>query len=387
MENNSNLSCDEIATINRTFECEPFGLRVFHGVFMMIILTVSLGLNFTVLALIIKYKKLRNKSVLGLIIADILMSSVWIFEGEASTIAGEWPFGDMACSVLSYFYVTLLFVRWLEVLAFTTDRFCQILFPFWYQRWSTALLICSTLLAWILPAVLSIPHAALGLTSYYLSLTACSVNCGDDLSCSRGIIALFGVFILTGGIAPTVMYIIVYFYGRQKTKSMRFQLRMGTGEGIPRSTSYDKGTAKFLNILHKKKAITTCLLVFITNVITNIPLYVTSSLRNQEHIYRHIPIWLHFVIMYIFLMGPVLDPVVVMRTRDFRKTIHKIICCKRRGARDGTVAVGLRNVMTFGIFTQEGLKERRQSQSVTVSSDISSMEVTTISVRYTQPPT
>ena len=362
----SELLCNETATANRTFECEAFGLRVFHGMFMMLILLASLGLNFTVLALLLRYKKLRNKSVLGLIVADIMMSTVWVFQGEASTIAGEWPFGDVGCSILSYLYVTLLFVRWLEVLAFTTDRFCQILFPFWYQRWSTTLLICSTVLAWSLPAVLSLPPAALGLSSYYLSLTACSVNCGDDMSCSSGVIALFGIFILTGGIAPTIMYIIIYIYGRKKTQSMKYSLKMGTGEGIPKNDSHDRSTAKFLNVLHNRKAIITCLLVFITNVITNVPLYITSSLRNQEQIYRHIPIWLHFVIMYIFLLGPILDPIVVMRTRDFRETIRKLVCCERRGL-DGTVAVGLRSIITLGLLAQEPRKSY-SSQSDTFGS-------------------
>ena len=367
MELNESLQCNEIATSNRTFDCEPFGLRVFHGVFMAVILLVSLGLNFTVLALFLHYKKLRNKSVLGLIVADILMATIWVFQGEASTIAGEWPFGDHACSALAYFYVTFLFVRWLAVLVFTTDRFCQILFPFWYQRWSTALVITSTALAWILPAVLSLPSAALGYSSYYLPLTACSVNCGENRSCASGIIALFGVFITVGGIAPTAMYIIVYIYGVRKKRSMTYKLKLGTGEGIPRSESYDKGAAKFLNVLHNRKAIVTCFLVFITNVITNVPLYITSSLRNQDHIYRHIPIWLHFVIMYVFLLGPVLDPLVIMRTRDFRETIRRLVCCERRS--HSTIAMGLRNVITLGLLTPESKPQVSQSDTFgTVSS-------------------
>lgn len=321
---------------------------------MALMLAASLVGNCTVLILVQRYKKLRYRSVLvslGLVFADILMSSVWIFQGEAYTIAGKWPFADTGCSIFAYFYLTLLFVRWGEVLAVTQDRFCQILFPFWYQRWSKVLLITSTSLAWALPALVSLPMSILGLTAPYLSLTACSVNCGDDGQCISGIITLFGFFILIGSLVPTVMYIMVYLYGWYKKTAMRKILQLGTGEGIPRNKHGGSAMGFIIMNTQERTALNTCFLVFITNVLTNIPLYITSSLRNREEIYQQIPTGVHFLITYIFLLGTILDPIVVMRTKDFRGIIHQFFS-RRKKMRKYTISKGLQNVIPLGITAE-----------------------------------
>ena len=352
-------ACNETAAINQTnFGCVGIELRVFHGLFLAVMLAAALAGNLTVLVLVFKHIGLRERSVLaslGLVVADIFMATVWVFQGEASTIAGEWPFGGGGCSVFAYMYLSILFVRWGEVLVFTNDRFCQIFFPFWYKRWANFLLVASTTLAWTLAAVAVIPMVALGFTAYYLSLTACSVNCGTDQACINGIIGLFGLFIIIGGVVPTVMYIIAYLYGWKKKREMKRMLKMGTGEGIPSSASHNNG---YWMSPQNTRALTTCFLVFITNIITNIPIYVTSSLRSRE-IYQEIPVWVHFVVTYFFLLGPVMDPLVVMRTKNFREAIQRSCCsCKGKGriALNGTISNAFRNMVVLGLSSDETAK-------------------------------
>ena len=331
--------------VDEGFECVNAGLRIFHGVFMGAILLANLILNSTVLAMVYKYKQLRRKSVLvtlGLVLADMSCGVVWVFQAEASTIAGEWPFSDTTCTVFAYFYLTLLFVRWCEVLAFTSDRFCQILFPFWYQRWCYWLIAISTIVAWLVPALTSLPTTILGFASFYLTLTACSVNC--DLSdtnegCSQGVIALFAIYIAIGSIIPTIMYITIYLYGWRKKTNMKRKLSMGTGEGLPkRGTDGENFMQKFSK---ERRALMTCLLVFITNISTTTLIYITTALRSRD---TEIPLEVHYLAMYLFLIGTALDPLVIMRTKDFRDKFTR-----RKIQVSHSISKALHNVIDLGL--------------------------------------
>lgn len=359
MEMEIEFACNESSLINLTRElfCEPVGLLAFHGVCLAALLAASLFGNFTALYLVWAYRELRQRSVLaslGLIVADVLMTSVWVLQAEASLIGKGWPFREIGCAVWSYFYLALLYVRWCEIFVFTNDRFCQILFPFWYERWGNVLLIVSTTLAWLITAIISLPFPILGFYDFYLSLTACSVNCGDHDNCSTGVIAAFGFFITIGGLVPTVMYTALYIYGWKKKVAMKKMLKMGTGEGIPRRSSVYNNRQK---LVQEIRLLTTCFLVFLTTILTNIPLYITSSLRSREEVYEQIPVWTHFVVTYIFLLGPVLDPIVIMRTKSFRKALAKTFLCRKGililSSPGGTVSRGLRGVLDMGVVSSE----------------------------------
>ena len=354
MEDDCSLNQSFIVVVNQTFECVNDGLRFFHAVFLFAILAAVLAGNAAVLYLFSRHRELRHRSVLaslGLVVVDLLIATMWVFQGEASTIAGFWPFGDVGCAILTYVLVTLLYIRWCEVFVFTNDRFCKILFPFWYSRWANVLLIVSTVMAWLLPALVCLPLIALGYSAFYLSLTTCSINCGVDAGCIYGIIALFGLFIVIGALIPTGMYITVYAYGRCKTAEMKRMLQMGSGQGIP---TKNKADSNVWIPSHERKALFTCFLVFITNIITNLPLFITASLRSQHLV----PIWAHFLTMYIFLFGLLLDPLVIMRTRKFREVIRQEVACRRK-VRIGVTAKAFylhNRALTLGIALQDTVK-------------------------------
>lgn len=72
-------------------------------------------------------------------------------------------------------------------------------------------------------------------------------------------------------------------------------------------------------------ALVTFLLVFVTLVLTNTPVYaVTIMRRGFPEQYRQIPIWAHFLIVDLFYLSNMLDPLFIMRNRDFRKAIMKM---------------------------------------------------------------
>lgn len=133
---------------------------------------------------------------------------------------------------------------------------------------------------------------------------------------------------------------------------------MGTGEGIPRRGSFDVNFMQ--QFQREKQALTTCLLVFITNIATTTLIYITSALRSRDEIYEQIPLEVHFLATYFFLLGTVLDPLVIMRTRDFRE---KLACCKRKAGIHGTVSKALRNVIDLGISDESSTKMTNSSST------------------------
>ena len=327
VENSSCLITAE--GINWTFECVSLTVRVFHGVVMLAIFVASLAGNLTVLLLVYFNKKLQYTSVLaslGLVVADLFTSSIWIFQSEASIIVGMWPFGELGCSIFGYIYLTLIFVRWCEVLAFTTDRFFHIISPFRYDRWAVGLLVAASIVSWLLPAILNLPVLIMQRYSFSPTITVCSVNCGEDTDCSYTVISIFGFFIVGGSVVPTLMYSYIYVYARVKKKKMRRRLTLGRGEGIPQNSN---NSSRFHLSLQDRRAITTCLIVFVTFVATNLPLYINSALRRRIEVYTNTPIIVHYISTYIFLLGPVLDPIVVMRNKDFWEVICHIIKVRR----------------------------------------------------------
>ena len=341
------------------FECISSPLRVFHGVCMFFILVAAVAGNGTLLALVGSNRKLQTSTIMasmGLVVADLLVTFVWVFQSLASTIAGDWPFGTAFCSVFAYLYITLLYVRWSEVFAFTMDRALHIIFPFFYNRHSKILVTIFTLLAWILPAAVTLPTVVMGYSSFILTLTTCSVDCGTNAACRNGLVLTFGFFITVGGIMPTAVYFTIFLYGRKKKREMDRMLRMGSISGQKMAGPQTK-TTWFGIVPQARKALISCFIVFLITLFTNIPVYITSSLRTQREIYGQIPFLVHYIVVYIFLAGPILDPIIIMRNKDFWEVIYKIH--RRRKARlfKGRAT----NILALSIISPDFLKANGKS--------------------------
>ncbi len=349
----NSTDCSDVASVSTSFDCVGYNLRVFHAVIMSIIFLVVALENATLLALVGSNKKLHTTTILsnmGLVVADLLVTAVWVFMSISSTAAEKWPFGTTACSIFAFLYTTALYVRWCEVFVLTVDRTMHIIFPFFYSRHSQKVITMLTITGWVFSAVINLPTQVLGFSDFYLTLTACSVQCGDDPGCRTGVILTFGFFITIGGLIPTILYFVIFFYGLNKKREMDKMLQMGSISG-KNMAEYKQSYWKHL-FPQANKALVNCFTVFVVTLITNIPLYITSSLRGQPEIYNKIPFLIHFIVMYIFLMGPLLDPIIVMRNKDIWEVIYKI----RRKRRAKMIRVRTTSALVQSILAPEFLR-------------------------------
>lgn len=73
----------------------------------------------------------------------------------------------------------------------------------------------------------------------------------------------------------------------------------------------------------EKKILITFFMIFVNVFVTQLPIYITSALRSSEEIYTKIPLVVHFIFVHIYLLGSVLDPLLIMRNKDFRDVIMR----------------------------------------------------------------
>ena len=201
-------------------------LRVFHGTVGSMLLLCSIVGSCTVLSLITCNKKLRHPTIvasLGLVVADLVISVAWIFQVLVLAAVGDWPFGDSSCAAFGVVLIWMLYTRWSEVAVVTIDRFLIVIFPFFtYKRCSKPLMVVMTLLAWIVPAALILPPIhGFGRYTFRHQISACTVDCAGDTTCSAFYTSIFGLYLLIGGVLPAVLYTAMYCTGLVKDGSTK----------------------------------------------------------------------------------------------------------------------------------------------------------------------
>ena len=340
-------------------------LRIVHGAMGSLLLLCSILGSCLVLLLVAYNKKLHYPSIvisIGLVAADLILAVMWLFSVLAYAGAGDWTLGDEACMFFGVMLVWLLYVRWSEVAVVTMDRFLIVIFPFFtYQRYSKPLMITMTILAWIVPAALVLPSVSgFGTQLFRPQISTCTVDCEGDGPCTTFYTALFGVFLLIGGVLPAVLYTTMYCIGfRKRWKYKNRQLGTvessvaGTNpqEPISSSSSGNPAISEAANVdspshlsyeesqavassddsrprrrsrkfrlfnPRDRRALTTIFIIFLSMVITHIPISVLSAIKGVGDIYETIHLIVHFVSLYIFFLGPIFDSVIIMRNKDFR---------------------------------------------------------------------
>ena len=305
----------------------PEWVIILEIIFLGSVTVGSVVLNSYVLLLILKFKFLRYRAIIvtiSVVVADLLLGFTYILPAVINASVRDWVFGGkLGCIIVGYIVFYLLGVRWMVMGLIALDRFFYILFPFSYVRWTKPFTIILTILAWFVPFFFNV-LALFGLQDFNFrpGFSHCAVNCGPNLVCSRFVSTIFALQLAVGAILPIILYTIMYMYSRRK----RQHIKMGTliGEGKRRQSVISLPVVWSSRDMN---ATFTFLLVFIVFLIANIPVYIVSILRPiAPDLYSEIPLWSMFLIVNLFYMLNVLDPIIIMRNRDFRKASNKLFC-------------------------------------------------------------
>lgn len=79
--------------------------------------------------------------------------------------------------------------------------------------------------------------------------------------------------------------------------------------------------------MRERQAMITFVIIFISLVVTQVPLYILASSRRRDW-YKDIPIWVHFIGVNLYFLAPVLEPIIIMRNKDFKTALSKMFRCR-----------------------------------------------------------
>ncbi len=172
MEFNSvdNLTLEECLEENfgRTiFDCSrcftlksrpPWQLYV-HAIIIAIIILATIVGNGIILLLVLKYKKLRQRTTLvslSIVFANSILVLSYHLPTLISTVYSGWLFGFRGCQVFGFLSTDFTITRWFTMGVVALDRFCAVRFPFSYIRHNKWIMTILLSASWIIPIIMSI---------------------------------------------------------------------------------------------------------------------------------------------------------------------------------------------------------------------------------------
>ena len=330
-----NRSCYDLESVSRPI----LGI---YGFFIAVVVLVTLAGNGVVLVLVVGYKRLRSRSMIAsmsLVVADIMWGLCYHFPAFVSVAAVGWPFGDGGCAAFGLLSFEFLVTRWLVMAVVCFDRFCTVRFPFSYDKHSKCVITLLTAVAWILPFLASFFPQVVKFSheSFRPNVPTCLYGCADSDKLCRFYYALvITLSFLLGAILPLLLYVWLY----KRARSLKWpRVEMGhtnqqhtaqqTRDGV-REDSTPSIRQQHEGPIRDLQAYATFILIVVTLVVTALPAYTSQIFRSADYDnWCKIPIIVHFVIQLIFLSSTALDPLVIMRDRDFRHCLKDMFCCKR----------------------------------------------------------
>lgn len=328
--NSTNETCYDLTQV-------PRPVLAIYALFISVIIAATLIGNGIILLLVAKYKVLRTRSVvanLSLIFADVLWCLSYHTPALVSASSTSWAFGDIGCSAFGLLSFEFILTRWLVLAVMCADRFCTVRFPFSYTKYSKCILAALTITAWALPFLVAVFPAVSKISEgeFRPNVPTCLYSCSSQF-CRFYYGILVTLSFVVGALIPTILYIWLYKRARslRPTQVVLGQLALQTAAGPIidqcNTISYNY-PEKWSRDIH---GYITFILIIVTFMVTAGPAYISQIFRSSDYEdWCKIPIFVHFLIQLIFFSSTALDPLVIMRNRDFRQCFKHMISFRKK---------------------------------------------------------
>ena len=300
-------------------------LRYMQVAYYLISFPFGFFLNLLVTVLIVHNKKLQNTTfilALQLCAADMINAAIVFPTSAANAIADRYVFSGFCTIIgfaLSYLRITRIYLIFVLVL----DRFSSVFMPFWYQRNKIKVITSLSLGAWILSFVISIipVRGILDCYSFSRSTWACVPisGCRNPNACSiytSSTIALSNLCNIIG----LVLYSVLFYKARKIRNKIAIAPQADTQSTEEREAASEK-------LKHERRANITFLFLFLAlvgvEILPFIFFVIGRPLVSSLGIVPHPAYTVIQVIgrsLYPLLI--IMDPIVVMRNRDFREAMR-----------------------------------------------------------------
>ncbi|KAM8925566.1 C-C chemokine receptor type 1-like [Lycaon pictus] len=192
-------------------EVRTFGAQLLPPLYSLVFIIGLVG-NILVLLVLMQYRRLKSMTsiyLLNLAISDLLFLFTLPFWINYK-LKDDWIFGNGTCKLLSGLYYTGLYSEILFIILLTVDRYLAIVHAVFALRVRTVIFgIISSIGAWVLALLASIPGFYFSKTQRELSHTTCSLHFPyEDLKAWKQFQAL--KLNLLGLVLPLSVMIICY---------------------------------------------------------------------------------------------------------------------------------------------------------------------------------
>lgn len=333
MSGYSDNETESLAGCRSLDEAPQWALGIYAVLVAAIILATVVG-NGLVLLLVLRYKRLRCRTVLislSVTIADVLFALTFHLPILVSVTLQRWPFVDAGCIAFSYLGLDFLITRWLIMGMLAIDRFCTVRFPFSYQKYSKWVLLTLTAIAWVLPVLLSVPSLdGLFNNTFRTNLGTCLPDChaNDKIRlCKLYFTGYLSLSFIFGGLLPILLYVWLYRRAR-KLRPSTLTLGAMTIQAA-RGVVIHQPMAQLGDVRRDVRAIFTFIIIFVTFLVTGLPAYVLQIVRavTSPGVICSIPELVTYLVYALLLSSTALDPLVIMRDQDFRHCLKDLLCC------------------------------------------------------------
>ena len=385
--NDSDIVCEPMLPITHD------AALIFHACVLTVILFSTVLLNSLVLLLVCKYKRLQVRAIIivvSLTAADLLLTFSYTFPSLVTVIAKRWLFTDSGCLAFGFLAYEFLTTRWLVMGVLCLDRFFTVRFPFKYPRYSKRILVTLVITAWLLPFLMSLPSLfTFGPGMLRETGPTCLPTCKRQ-SCQLFYTVCTSSTFFIGGVLSAVLYGWMYCQGRKKMAAL--QLGLSTSVDVAGGVAVRGSFSQYTMDARERRALGTFVLLLVTVLVTGVPSYTLALIRSLNVSFHcQIPLYIAFLITELLMSASALNPLVVMRDRDFRHCIKHLFCGGRAfsktrdsyTSRDGTTSTTIRsspkhNVdivgVSVGIVPVQNISMNATTRSSSKQNDITIVE-------------
>ena len=296
-------------------------LRVVLGLYYLFLLIVGGFLNVLVIVLVARHKKLQTYSfgiAMQVVILDLVNTTLILFS-LVSILANQWVFGEHMCAVIGMVLFCSATIRTLIMFVFVIDRFLDVFAPYKYLQHKAKITISLSVASWIFSVGVTVVPLPGILDCYTFEPFAwvCSISGGCGYYCFIYTSVLFTLFLTPVTILPVFLYVALYIKAKKVMKK------------LPRTDAAE-------NFRREWKATVTFFLLFITVFGLHFPaILIQITITSIYPIVTESPpgVFVLFTFSSVLVSALVVtDPIVIMRNRDVKETISKIIArwCSRK---------------------------------------------------------
>ena len=321
-DTNASLTC-AARTINIASALPPpifITSRVLQALCVSLIVMFGLVLNFMVLYLVVKYKKLQTLSfaiAIQIAIANLIISIAYGLPSIVNNIAGHWILGLEICSLSSFFGFLVINLRTQLIFIFSLDRFVSVFSPFAYPKYNLRIVVILCIMAWTVSTALSLVAIPQLLDCYIFSQS--SMVCAFSSRCSTTCRLFFTILVVTIAIPTTTIpigfFLALYVKGR-KIRRNEAKLR-----------------ALSDNEVSDWRAIKTFSLLFVAIFAVRVPPIVTTQVSALfGNVVRTLLLTLSSGMSFVLVIT---DPIMILRNKDAREILSEM---KKRW-KDATISM------------------------------------------------